>query len=267
MLTFRHASRASQGARAYQEDASAVWPGSNPLAPPGPLPPGVDLVAVLADGMGGHAAGDIASMTVCSVFLQAMDAEGFAEEGVVDRLARALEAANGAIRRKTEANPGLTGMGATLVGLVLSGGAKAEWVSVGDSPLFVWRAGDMVRLNQDHSLAPLLDQLVADGKMTLEQAERDPRRHYLRSAVTGEELDLVDLADRPLELHPGDILIAASDGLLTLEEDDIRRIATAYAAHGPDAVAEALLRAVDAAGVAHQDNTTVIVIQALDASG
>lgn len=263
MLTYRHASRASQGVRAYQEDAAAVWPGQSPLAPRGALPDGIELAAVLADGMGGHAAGDVASTLACGMFLQALGADDHAGEAVTDRLTRALEAANTAIRRKTEANPSLSGMGATLVGLVLSAPGKAEWVSVGDSPLYIWRAGDMVRLNQDHSLAPLLDQMVTEGKMSPEQAQADPRRHYLRSAVTGEELDLVDLADTPLTLHPGDVLIAASDGLLTLEDDDIRRITSAYASEGAGAIADALLRAVDAAGAAHQDNTTLIVVEAL----
>lgn len=262
MFTFRHASRASQGGRAYQEDAAAVWPGQGSLVPRGALPAGADLVAVLADGMGGHAAGDVASTLVCGMFLEAFGTEDSSEESITDRLTRALEAANSAIRRKTEKNPALSGMGATLVALALSGSGRAEWISVGDSPLYIWRGGDMVRLNQDHSLAPLLDQMVADGKMTFAQAQSDPRRHYLRSAVTGEDLDLVDIADTPLPLHPGDVLIAASDGLLTLEEDEIRRITSAYAPEGPGAVADALLRAVDAEGVAHQDNTTVIVVQA-----
>lgn len=260
MFTFRHASRASQGARAYQEDAAAVWPGQSMLLPRGPLPAGTELVAVLADGMGGHAAGDVASTLVCGMFLEAFGTEDSTEEPVTDRLTRALEAANNAVRRKTEKDPALGGMGATLVALALSATGRAEWISVGDSPLYIWRAGEMVRLNQDHSLAPLLDQMVADGKMTLAQAQSDPRRHYLRSAVTGEDLDLVDVADTPLPLHPGDILIAASDGLLTLEEEEIRRIASAYAPEGAGAVADALLRAVDAEAVPHQDNTTVVVV-------
>ena len=119
----------------------------------------------------------------------------------------------------------------------------------------------MVRLNQDHSLSPLLDQLVAQGKMTREEAETDPRRHYLRSALTGEDLELVDLADTPLSLLPGDILIVASDGLLTLAEADVCRIVSANAANGPDAIADALLLAVDRAGAIHQDNTTVVAIE------
>ncbi len=259
MLTFRHANRASQGARPYQEDSSAVWPGASPLAPRGALPDGVNLVAVLADGMGGHAAGDVASNLICGMFLQSLGQTG----PIPERLTRGLASANAAIRRKTEAEPALNGMGATLVGVVLSEGTKAEWISVGDSPFYLWRGGDLVRLNQDHSLAPLLDQMVDNGKMSAEDALADPRRHYLRSAVTGDELELIDLSEDPLLLTDGDILIVASDGLLSLADDEIRRVVSAYREDGVEAVADALLRAVDSAGVSHQDNTTVVVVQAV----
>ena len=150
-------------------------------------------------------------------------------------------------------------MGATCVGLVV-GEAGLDWISVGDSPLYIHRRGKLRRLNADHSLAPLLDQMVADGKMDAEKARNDTRRHYLRSAVTGEELDLIDVSERPLVLQSGDTVVLASDGLLTLEDDDIRRVIMAYSGDGAAALADALLRAVDTVGLPHQDNTTVIVL-------
>lgn len=258
MLQFQVASRASQGARSYQEDAAAVWPGEGPLAPNAAPPVDTRLVTVLADGMGGHAAGDVASTIACGMFLQSV---ATLSGTPAERLARGLADANNAIAKKVRANPGLDGMGATLVG-VHFGPTGAEWVSVGDSPLWLWRRGEMVRLNEDHSLAPLLDQMVADGRMDAEAARNDPRRHYLRAAVTGEELELVDRSEQPLKLEAGDIVLVASDGLLSLEDEEIRRTITAYAPEGIDAVADALLRAVDQAGVLHQDNTTVVVVAA-----
>jgi protein phosphatase len=99
--------------------------------------------------------------------------------------------------------------------------------------------------------------------MTLEQAKADPRRHMLRSAVTGEDLDLVDVSSRPLVLEPGDYVILASDGLQTLETTEIERVVAAYADDGADAVASALIRAVEAIRDPHQDNTTVIAVRPL----
>ena len=259
MLTFRYASRASQGARHYQEDSEAVWPGPSPLAPSfsGAPPPHVAMVAVLADGMGGHAAGDVASSTICKVFLEHfLGGTGTA----VSRLAPALEAANEAIRAKGVANPSLGGMGATCVGLVV-GDQGASWISVGDSPLWRFRDGQLERLNEDHSLAPLLDQLVASGEMNAEEAASDPRRHYLRSAVTGEDLDLVDTSADPLALSASDIILLASDGVLTLADDEILQIIANDQNSPPEVIADALIGATLAVGDPFQDNITVVVVK------
>ncbi|MGE0699626.1 MAG: PP2C family serine/threonine-protein phosphatase [Hyphomicrobiaceae bacterium] len=263
MLKFFHASRASQGARPYQEDAAAVWPGQGELVPdadPDRLPEGVALVAVLADGMGGHAGGALASATICSAFLAhfvAADGDGRG------RLMPSLQAANRAIGEKVRDDPALAGMGATLVGVSI-GPQGLSWVSVGDSPMYLFRAGDLEQLNDDHSLAPLIDRMVAQGKMTPEQARADPRRHYLRSAVTGEEMELIDAPERMLELAPGDLVIVSSDGIHSLDEEAIRAVVAEQAGNGPKAIADALVEAVDAMGEPHQDNTTVVVISVED---
>jgi protein phosphatase len=85
----------------------------------------------------------------------------------------------------------------------------------------------------------------------------------LRSAVTGEELDLVDVSRRPLVLEAGDYVILASDGVHTLDTAEIERVVSAYAEDGADAVASALIRAVEAVRDPHQDNTTIIAVRPL----
>ena len=259
MAAFEHASRAIQGARNYQEDTALVWPGTDPFVPAAIPAANGTLVAVLADGMGGHAGGALASRTACDHFLQAwLEQDGDSRT----RLVGALDAANDAIARKVEVNPALSGMGSTLIGVVF-GEEGVEWVSVGDSPLLFFRQGEIATLNEDHSLAPELDRMAAAGQMTMEAARRDPRRHMLRSAVTGDDLDLVDVSRRPLRLEPGDYVILASDGLQTLEPEEIERIVSAYATDGPEAVAGALIRAVEAIRDPHQDNTTVVAVRAV----
>lgn len=259
MASYDHASRATQGARNYQEDTALVWPGADPFVPAGDPVANGTLVAVLADGMGGHAGGALASRTACENFLQAwLERDGDSR----DRLVAALDAANDAIAKKVELNPTLSGMGSTLIGVVF-GDDGVEWVSVGDSPLLFYRNGEIATLNEDHSLAPELDRLAATGAITAEAARRDPRRHMLRSAVTGDDLELVDVSRRPLQLESGDYVILASDGLQTLEPEEIERIVTAFGSDGPDAVAGALIRAVEAVRDPHQDNTTVVAVRAM----
>ena len=261
MLAYEHASRATKGARSYQEDTALFWPGEEPFLP------GLEacangsaaLVAVLADGMGGHAGGALASRMACESFIKAYAGAAGARR---ERLKAALEAANQAIAETVDANPLLAGMGSTLVGVTF-GPDGVEWVSVGDSPLMLFRRGEIALLNEDHSLAPELDRLAAAGRMSEADARRDPRRHMLRSAVTGDNIDLIDLSRRPLEVEPGDYIILASDGLQTLEPGEIERIVAAYAGDGASAVAGALIRAVEAMKDPHQDNATVVAVRAL----
>lgn len=265
MHAFDHASRATRGARNYQEDTALVWPGADAAVPEQPPAPqngsASPLVAVLADGMGGHAGGALASRMACESFIKSYAATELPEK---ERLVEALRAANDAIAATVSTNPMLTGMGSTLVGVVFSK-EGVEWVSVGDSPLLLYRRGEIAMLNEDHSLAPELDRMAAAGKITADEARRDPRRHMLRSAVTGDDIDMVDVSRMPLRVEPGDYIILASDGLQTLETSEIERVVAAYAADGPQAVANALIRAVEAVRDPHQDNATVVAVRALQA--
>jgi protein phosphatase len=240
---FEHATRASQGARSYQEDSAEVRAEAD------------RLIAVLADGMGGHAGGALASGLACKFFMHAF-ATSSGEVGA--RLAEALDLANASIAHETAENPALDGMGCTLVGTAFSA-EGVEWISVGDSPLFLVRGGEIVLLNEDHSLAPEIDRLAAAGKISWEAALSDPRRHVLRSALTGTEIELVDRSHRALPLQAGDIVVLASDGIHSISEAEIMRLVSE--AGSPDAAADALLAAVEAVGDAYQDNTTVVVVR------
>lgn len=256
MHVFEHAYCATRGARGYQEDSALVQEGA--LAARAATDPDVPaLIAVLADGMGGHTGGALAGRLACEGFLL-----GFARDRgpIRGRLLDALDAANMAIARKIAETPILSGMGCTLVGVAF-GREGAEWVSVGDSPLLLYRRGEIALLNEDHSLAPELDRQAAAGKITFDQARRDPRRHMLRSAVTGDEIELVDVSRRPLALEAGDYVVLASDGLNTLESNAIEGIIAGCANDGAQAVAEALIRAVEAVRDPHQDNATVVAVR------
>jgi serine/threonine protein phosphatase PrpC len=242
-VRFRYATQASQGARNYQEDAASVVEGAG------------GLTAVLADGMGGHAGGALASNLACKFFLHAFaTAQGTAPE----KLAESLELANAAIAHEVHNTPSLNGMGCTLIGAVF-GGDGVEWVSVGDSPLFLVREGEIAVLNEDHSLAPEIDKLAAMGRISWEAARNDHRRHFLRSALTGGEIEMIDRSHRPLALQSGDAVVLASDGIHTISHAVIAKVVSANGE--PAAAAIALLDAVQAVGDTAQDNTTVVVVR------
>ncbi len=267
MSQFEYAIAATRGARDNQEDTAAYWPGGDTpfiSAHAAAWPSDGSGLAVLADGMGGHAAGALASRMVCEEFITAAIAP-VATPNIIattDRLRTALDAANAALAGKVAQNPMLSGMGSTVIGVAF-GRAGVEWVSVGDSPLYLFRRGELAVLNEDHSCAPEIDRLVAAGQLTELEARRHPRRHMLRSAVSGDDIDLIDISGQPLALEPDDYVILASDGIATLETGEIGRIIQAYATDGAKSVATALIRAVDALREPHQDNATVVVVRAI----
>ncbi len=267
-MHFHIAIRASHGARRSQEDCAITWPFDSsrddgaailqlPAAQPGLV------AAVLCDGMGGHAGGALASRLACEHFLPVLLT---GDAPIRDRLLLALDIANSAITCHTDENPQHSGMGSTLVG-VHADAKGLHWISVGDSLLYLVRQGELLTLNADHSLAPDIDKLAETGKISWEAARNDPRRHYLRSALTGDDIDLIDLSETSAPLAAGDVVIIASDGIHTLEPDGITRLVATAERADSAAIADRLIAAVDAADAPHQDNTTVVVIVVRDHAG
>lgn len=165
-------------------------------------------------------------------------------------LADALQAANVAVGEGGKGKPELEGMGTTVV-VALVKADDVQWISVGDSPFYLISNGSPVRLNADHSMAPQIDALYARGLLTAEEAATHPGRHTLREAVMGQPLSLIDQGSRRLE--PDARLLLCSDGVHSVPDD-------AIAAHASRPVQE-LIATVLAAGVAHQDNVTVIKLE------
>lgn len=256
-LVYEHATRATIGAREDQEDAAAVHTGPGTTAAAEQVSA---LAAVLADGMGGHVGGQIASWTACAAFIETFArGEGTLDEGLAAGLARA----NSEIARRVGEDRTLEGMGCTLVaGAFDKEGVR--WISVGDSPLYLYRRGELAALNEDHSLGPELDKLVEAGLMDAEEAASDPRRHLLRSALVGGEVELVDHPRVALPLEPDDVVVLASDGILTLSVEQMLAVISQHAANGAGAIADSLIKAVEDAGAEHQDNTTVVVVRVVD---
>ncbi|MFZ4768288.1 MAG: PP2C family protein-serine/threonine phosphatase, partial [Roseimicrobium sp.] len=221
-------------------------------------PPGSRLLVALGDGLGAHIGGNLASYHLVTEFIKACKRSTLSAAW---RLRVSLETANESLyqvssRIVMDAPP----MGSTFLGLSITT-THALWVSVGDSPLFLFRDSKLSRLNADHSLAPLLDERAKNGELTEEEALVHPDRHVLQSACMGLPLTLVDARMDPFPLHSGDVIIAASDGLFTLDLDQMEEM-LAFGKHSAAGkLADALIFAVRCADHPRQDNTTVCIVK------
>src|SRR5215475_7971901 len=253
-LLLASAARATVGGRSGQEDAFRLWPGE------GVVPPRAEsggLLAVLADGMGGHTGGAIAGQTACRTFAEVFASSNAPPEA---RLKAALQASNEALAKGVEQNAALKGMGCTLVAAWIDD-LGLRWTSVGDSLLLLYRLPDVIRLNADHSLGSFLDEQARQNKITRSEARRNRNRNALRSALTGSKIDLIDLRGEPLELRPGDWVVLASDGICSLPGDEIADVIYRFRQSKPDEMAEGLIAAITQKGVPDQDNATFVAVR------
>ena len=241
------------GARDYQEDTLAV----QTLAADGRAD---ELLLVLADGMGGHAGGEVASRQVvehfCAAYVNSPDRKS--PGNISAALRNSLDIANEALANTVVDRPRLRGMGTTFIGCLIRED-HLYWISVGDSPLWVCRDGTLQRLNADHSMVPLLDDMVRTGVMDREEALTDGRRNMLRSAVAGKALELVDLCAQPWRLQAGDIVILASDGVETLAGDELLAVLKNPGDRALQELVGDLMASIEAIGHRSQDNASVIL--------
>lgn len=206
-----------------------------------------EWLLVLADGMGGHASGAAASQIAVDAFVATCVSRLAAGASLDSAFAETLEDVNARIARFQEQNPRSEGMGATLVAAHLSP-AGVAWISVGDSPLWLYGVGGLRRLNADHSMRGVAG---ASGSFA----------NMLQSAVNGQPIPLIDCHPLPEPLGPDDCIVLASDGLFSLSEAEIAAT-MANCGGDPKACVERLLAEVEKRDMRRQDNCSVIVARA-----
>lgn len=197
----------------------------------------------VADGMGGHNAGDVASQTAVEVLRKEMGEGG--------GLAEAVQSANMQVYRKASSNPDQSGMGTTMTAIVATDDV-IEIAHVGDSRAYLLRDGNLSRLTRDHTL---VERMVREGRLRTDEAEHHPRRSILERAL-GVDPN-VDVDTDRIHLTSGDRILLCTDGLTgMLGEDQIEEILAAES--DPEAASMRLVsEAVTAGG---SDNVTVIVV-------
>jgi protein phosphatase len=205
------------------------------------------LIAV-ADGMGGHQAGEVASATA----LEALRAAVTSGEGVRD----AVTSANDAVYEKSTTDDRLRGMGTTLTAGTLAAGGTLLVGHVGDSRAYLLHDGELRRVTVDHSL---VEELIRAGEITEAEAESDPRRSMITRALGIDPEVEVDLF--PVPVVGGDRLLLCSDGLTGMVRES--QIQDALSSEpDPNRAARRLVDAANAAGGV--DNITVLVVDVVD---
>jgi PPM family protein phosphatase len=207
------------------------------------------MLVVVADGMGGHNAGEVASATAVSVIEAAYDQM---RTEPASQLKEALENANAAIHRKSFQNSETQGMGTTCTALLLQDG-YAYSAHVGDSRIYLIRKDAIYLMTEDHSAVM---QLVKSGDLTLEEARHHPDKNIVTRCLGTRPQVEISAWPQPLPLEDGDHFLLCSDGLYDqVQEDEIRTAVLPRRA--ADACAE-LVRMAKERGA--PDNVTVAVV-------
>jgi PPM family protein phosphatase len=211
-------------------------------------------VFAVADGLGGHQGGEVASAAAVEP-LAALDGREFAELAeAAEALTAAIREGNAAILDRAAGDPGLWGMGTTVTAAALADDRHLQLAHVGDSRAYLLRDGSLDQLTTDHTVVA---ELVRRGRLTPAQAAIHPERSILTRAVGLDPRIPVDTPD-PLELRDGDQVLLCSDGLTEAVDDD--QIAELLSST-PDGTAacQALIDAANAAG--GPDNITVVLLR------
>ena len=191
-IALRYAARSDVGlVRANNQDSAYAGP----------------HLLVVADGMGGHAGGDVAS-SVAVATLAPLDDEAHGPDDALEELDRALHAAQDELLHRADADPELAGLGTTVTAL-LRAGSKLAMAHIGDSRAYLLREGALTQVTTDHTF---VQHLVSTGKITAEEAETHPQRSVVMRVLGDFDMEIVpDLSVR--EARPGDRWLLCSDGL------------------------------------------------------
>ncbi len=241
-----------QGKREYQQDAMSIKNFGS-----------IGVLAILADGMGGYEGGEIASKIVSENFRE-FTIEG---ENIGVSLKKYLLKGNDAIKEYKQEHTEVKSMGTTAIAFFMTD-KNCQWVSVGDSPLYVIRNRSTIsRINENHSVAGLLDLQVKKGEISQEEALSSGQRHMLTSAVSGENIPQIETSVS-WTTKSDDIFILASDGIETISDDRIKEIVLGHVTiatqENMQNACEALVQEVMAVGTKNQDNVTVILLAKME---
>ncbi len=212
----------------------------------GPLP----NLFLVADGMGGHNAGDYASRLAVETIVER--SSGSLETNPLRVLDEAVQSANGLVRKRAQETPELQGMGTTVVAAVIDG-RELYVANVGDSRLYIVNSGEIRQITKDHSW---VEEMVRRGGIGKAEARNHPDKNIITRAVGAEETVRIDFFQ--VLLQEGDVILMCTDGLTNMLEDEEIRM-TLDGARDIVEKAEGLVRAANERG--GRDNISVVLIE------
>ena len=242
MVAFRYAARTNLGLGSKTRNEDSAYAGPELL--------------VLCDGMGGHAAGDVASSLVVGELVH-LDGESHGADDALDILERAVEEANHRLADVMDVYPDSDGMGTTCIAMMRVG-AKLAVANIGDSRAYLLRRGRLTQITKDHSF---VQKLLDEGRISKDEARHHPQRSLVTRVLTGREEDAPDLSLR--EMHPADRLLLCSDGLSDYVAEDTIAELLGQTDRTPGQVADQLVQV--ALRAAARDNVTVVVADVVHA--
>lgn len=241
MVALRYAARTDVGLGSKSRNEDSAYAGPELL--------------VLCDGMGGHAAGDVASSLVVGELVH-LDGEAHGADDALSQLERAVEEANARLADVMEVYPDSDGMGTTCIAMMRTG-TKLAVANIGDSRAYLLRDGRLTQITKDHSF---VQSLLDEGRITKDEAQHHPQRSLVTRVLTGRHEDTPDLSLR--ELRRGDRIMLCTDGLTDYVAEDTVAELLGRTERSPGQVAEDLVDVALRAST--RDNVTVVVADAVE---
>jgi protein phosphatase len=209
------------------------------------------VLAIVCDGMGGHACGEVASRMAVEIISRSYYEDA---KPPTEALKRAIEAANAQVHAASARDANLRGMGTTCVALALYDG-QAFAAHVGDSRLYMLREGELYQMTEDHSA---VNEMVRQGIITAEQARTHEEKNVILRALGTTPVVEVETWEQPMRVRLGDQFLLCSDGLYDMVEDTAIKQTMLSAKDAHEACARLVAQAREGGG---HDNITVGVIR------
>lgn len=232
------------GKRSRQEDCCGV------------LPMGSEMLAVVADGMGGlKNGGRVSELVVRTMMEQGQRRQGSSEN---DILLPMLHTTNETVNRALGAD--IYKSGSTMLAVwIQDKGKRFQWVTVGDSRIYLYRGGSLIQLNQEHNYGQELLNLAVKGQISFEEARKSPKKGELTSFIGMGQLKYVDYCVRPVDLQAGDRILLMSDGVFnSVTDQQITQVL--FQNSDVQIVADQLVHLVEQFNNPKQDNFTAVIL-------